>query len=294
MGNFTQHESLDLAGAVILRIHLDFGNHLDISRDCDTTAAMSTAFVRRTTKILILNPNSSASMTHGVEEAIRGINLPLSTEIYTYTAPPASPASINDGDDVQQSADVVLRNLQDTGILKEYDAVLVACYSVHPLVHLVQENWPHLAVTGIFEASIVTSLSLLPYQDNWGIVTTGKFWEKHLSDGVHHFVGSENSNTRFAGVETTGLNAGDFHGGVDPVVVRQKLCEATKRLLDRGVQAVVMGCAGMAGLEDIIRSVATEGRGEEAGKKLLVIDGVKAGVGLLEQMVRNKRMFQRS
>lgn len=318
MGNFTQHESLDLAGAVILRIHLDFGNHLDISRDYDTTATMSTAFVRRTTKILILNPNSSASMTHGVEEAIRGINLPLvcachltyvhgvyrvpksltvqnqSTEIYTYTAPPASPASINDGDDVQQSADVVLRNLQETGILKEYDAVLVACYSVHPLVHLIQENWPHLAVTGIFEASIVTSLSLLPYQDNWGIVTTGKFWEKHLSDGVHHFVGSENKNSRFAGVETTGLNAGDFHGGVDPVVVRQKLCEATKRLLDRGVQAVVMGCAGMAGLEDIIRSVATEGRGEEAGKKLLVIDGVKAGVGLLEQMVRNKRMFQRS
>ncbi|KAK4680515.1 Protein dcg1 [Podospora pseudoanserina] len=294
MGNFTQHESLDLAGAVILRIHLDFGNHLDISRDYDTTATMSTAFVRRTTKILILNPNSSASMTNGVEEAIRGINLPLSTEIYTYTAPPASPASINDGDDVQQSADVVLRNLQETGILKEYDAVLVACYSVHPLVHLIQENWPHLAVTGIFEASIVTSLSLLPYQDNWGIVTTGKFWEKHLSDGVHHFVGSENSNSRFAGVETTGLNAGDFHGGVDPIVVRQKLCEATKRLLDRGVQAVVMGCAGMAGLEDIIRSVATEGRGEEAGKKLLVIDGVKAGVGLLEQMVRNKRMFQRS
>ncbi|KAK4670671.1 Protein dcg1 [Podospora pseudopauciseta] len=294
MGNFTQHESLHLAGAVILRIHLDFGNHLDISRDYDTTATMSTAFVRRTTKILILNPNSSASMTNGVEEAIRGINLPLSTEIYTYTAPPASPASINDGDDVQQSADVVLRNLQETGILKEYDAVLVACYSVHPLVHFIQENWPHLAVTGIFEASIVTSLSLLPYQDNWGIVTTGKFWEKHLSDGVHHFVGSENSNSRFAGVETTGLNAGDFHGGVDPVVVRQKLCEATKRLLDRGVQAVVMGCAGMAGLEDIIRSVATEGRGEEAGKKLLVIDGVKAGVGLLEQMVRNKRMFQRS
>ncbi|KAK0672385.1 Asp/Glu/Hydantoin racemase-domain-containing protein [Cercophora samala] len=294
MGNSTQQQFLDLNGALVLRIHLDFSNNLDISTEHDTTVTMSTTFVRRTTRILVLNPNSSASMTHGVEVAIRGMNLPLSTEIYTYTAPPASPASINDGEDVQQSADVVMRNLQETGILGEYDAVLVACYSVHPLVHLIQENRPHLAVTGIFEASIVTSLSLLPYQDNWGIVTTGKFWEKHLSDGVHHFVGSENTNSRFAGVETTGLNAGDFHGGVDPAVVRQKLCEATKRLLDRGVQAVVMGCAGMAGLEDIIRSVATEERGEEAGRKLLVIDGVKAGVGLLEQMVRNKRMFQRS
>ncbi|KAK0708890.1 Asp/Glu/Hydantoin racemase-domain-containing protein, partial [Apiosordaria backusii] len=290
----TKQKSLDITRALILRIHLDFSNNFDLSTEHDTTAIMSTTFVRRTIKILVLNPNSSASMTHGVEEAIRGMTLPLSTEIYTYTAPPASPASINDGDDVQQSADVVLSNLKDTNIPTEYDAVLVACYSVHPLVHLIRENWPHLAVTGIFEASIVTSLSLLPYQENWGIVTTGKFWEKHLSDGVHKFVGSQDSNSRFAGVETTGLNAGDFHGGVDPAVVRQKLCEATRRLLDRGVQAVVMGCAGMAGLEDIIRSVATEERGAEAGRKLLVIDGVKAGVGLLEQMVRDKRMFQRS
>ncbi|KAK4200916.1 Asp/Glu/Hydantoin racemase-domain-containing protein, partial [Triangularia verruculosa] len=292
--NCTKQEPLVIDGALILQIHLDFSTTFDISTQDDTTAIMSTTFVRRTTKILVLNPNSSASMSHGVEEAIRGMNLPLSTEIYTYTAPPASPASINDGDDVQQSADVVLRNLQETNILTEYDAVLVACYSVHPLVHLIQENWPHVVVTGIFEASIVTSLSLLPYQENWGIVTTGKFWEKHLSDGVHTFVGSEHNNSRFAGVETTGLNAGDFHGGVDPDVVRQKLCEATKRLLDRGAQAVVMGCAGMAGLEDIIRSVATEERGAEAGRKLFVIDGVKAGMGLLEQMVRNKRMFQRS
>lgn len=38
---------------------------------------MTTNFVRRSTRILVLNPNSSASMTHGVEEAIRGMNLAL-------------------------------------------------------------------------------------------------------------------------------------------------------------------------------------------------------------------------
>jgi len=36
---------------------------------------MATTAVRRTTKILVLNPNSSKSMTHGLHEAIRGLEL---------------------------------------------------------------------------------------------------------------------------------------------------------------------------------------------------------------------------
>ena len=218
-----------------------------------------------------------------------------STEIYAYTAPSESPASINDGDDVDHSAEIVFKNLQETDILRDFDAVLVACFSVHPLVARIAQAYRHLVVTGIFEAGILASLSLLPHvSTTWGIVTTGKYWEKHLSDGVYTFLGDESTNKRFAGVETTGLNAGDFHGGVDPAVIREKLRQATKKLLDRGSGAVIMGCAGMAGLEDIIREVATEERGAQGGKNLLVIDGVKAGVGILEQGVRNKRLFQRT
>ena len=36
---------------------------------------MTTKFVRRSTRILVVNPNSSAGMTHGVEEAIRRMDL---------------------------------------------------------------------------------------------------------------------------------------------------------------------------------------------------------------------------
>ena len=198
---------------------------------------------------------------------------------------------------------MVYQNLSSTGILNQYDAVLVACFSVHPLVGRLQvaeglgplDNT--LAVTGIFEASILACLSLIPPHRQWGIVTTGKFWEDHLTQGVNDFLGAEPQayNTKFAGVETTGLNAGDFHGGVDPAVVREKLKNATQRLLAQGrVECVVMGCAGMAGLEEIIRSVAVEMYGLERGNSLLVIDGVRAGIGLLEQMVRNKRAFQRT
>lgn len=201
---------------------------------------------------------------------------------------------------------MVYKNLTSTGELQKYDGVLVACFSAHPLVHkLAHEQGSRglLAVTGIFEASILASLSLLttPLSSSatprtWGIVTTGKFWESHLAAGVSDLLGQDpnSRNVKFAGVESTGLDAGDFHGGMHPAIVRQKLKEATKRLLSTGaVDCVVMGCAGMAGLEETIRDAAIERYGKEAGNRLYIIDGVKAGIGLLEQMVRNKRMFQK-
>ncbi|TRX93482.1 hypothetical protein FHL15_005757 [Xylaria flabelliformis] len=242
------------------------------------------------TKILLLNPNSSSSMTDGMKTVINDVNLPHSTEVYTYTAPPDSPASINDGTDIKASTEAVL---EDFNTANEYDGIVVACFSVHPLVSELQSRGS-TAVTGIFEASVLAAISLLRPNQKWGIVTTGKFWESHLSDGVHAFLGAktDGENAKFAGVESTGLNASDFHHGVDPAVVRQKLKRATKRLLGAGdVTVVVMGCAGMAGLEEIIREAAGEEFGDEfAYGELHVIDGVRAGIMQVDHMIRNQRL----
>ncbi|KAI0857356.1 hydantoin racemase [Xylaria cubensis] len=248
------------------------------------------------TKILLLNPNSSSSMTDGMKTVINDVNLPHSTEVYTYTAPPDSPASINDGTDIKASTEAVLA---DFNAASQYDGIVVACFSVHPLVSELQSRSQSnsTAVTGIFEASVLAAISLLRPDQKWGIVTTGKFWESHLSDGVHVFLGAniDGGNAKFAGVESTGLNASDFHHGVDPAVVRQKLKTATKRLLGAGdVTVVVMGCAGMAGLEEIIREAASEEFGEEfAYEKLHVIDGVRAGIMQVDHMIRNQRLRPR-
>ena len=205
------------------------------------------------------------------------------------------------------SSEVVSRDLAASGTLQQYDAVLVACFSVHPLVdRLAQLDGARgkLVVTGIFEAALLSSLALLTMPPaktepprKWGIVTTGKFWEAHLTEGVNSFLGTDpkSINNKFAGVESTGLDAGDFHGGVDPAVIRKKLGEATKRLLSKGaVECVVMGCAGMAGLDEIIRSAAIEQYGAEKGNHVFIVDGVRAGVGLLQQTVRNKELFQKT
>lgn len=215
-----------------------------------------------------------------------------------YTAPSSSPASIDNGEDIQESTQVVWDHITaktDTPLLNEYDGVLIACYSVHNLVPIIAEHYPHLAVTGIFEASIVTSLSLIRQTGKWGIVTTGKFWEDHLIAGIKEFLGQQicETNSKFCGVFSTGLTAGDFHGtDITPKMIQTKLAEAAKRLLRTGqVECVVMGCAGMAGLEETIRSAIRDEYPAELADKVHIIDGVKAGIGILEQMVKNKRMF---
>ncbi|KAI0134037.1 Asp/Glu/hydantoin racemase [Xylariales sp. AK1849] len=251
----------------------------------------------RSTKILVLNPNSSQSMTARMMDVIHTVDLPQSTAIYAYTAPDDSPVSINDGTDIQNSTDAVLKHSLEL----PYDGILVACFSVHPLVTELQMNkkpFQARAVTGIFEASILTALSLLGPKQKWGIVTTGKFWEKHLSEGVKSFLGTKNlgketdEDSKFAGVESTGLNASELHDGVDPEVVKKKLEDATKRLLGKGgVSCIVMGCAGMTGLEAIIRGIAAEVYSTDFAYKILhVVDGVRAGIMQVDQMIKHQRL----
>ncbi|KAI1269977.1 Asp/Glu/hydantoin racemase [Xylariaceae sp. FL1019] len=259
----------------------------------------------QTTRILVINPNSSQSMTDGLQPAIDALDLPSSTEIYTYTGPASSPPSINDQGDIDQSTEAVLSSLKDEESWSiSFDAVLIACFSVHPLVSRIQKLANNaininLAVTGIFEASILTALSLVQNEgQQWGIVTTGKFWEDHLKHGAKAFLGAgnEDQNRKFAGVQSTGLNASDFHHGVDPAVVRQKLVEATQRLLASDnsvprVYVVIMGCAGMAGLESIIREAAEAMYGHtHAYGQLHVVDGVRAGILQLDHTIKNMRL----
>jgi len=248
-------------------------------------------------KLLVINPNCSQSMTDSLDQLIKDLDqeITTSTQIQTYTAP-SGPPSINNEDDALESAKIVLKDLEAN--LSDYDAYLVACYSVHPLVGMLRDKIsPQIHVTGIFEASISMSLSLLPLKYNipsnhqwqkFGIVSTGTYWEKALSDGVKNFLDLQDlkSSGRFKGVETTGLNAIELHTAL-PEVVRRKMMEATKRLVkDRDVKIVCLGCAGMAGLDGIVEEALVEELGEEDAKHVYVLDGVKAGIGALESLLR--------
>lgn len=112
----------------------------------------------------------------------------------------------------------------------------------------------------------------------FGIVSTGDVWKGILEDAVREDVlGRERAGCWFKGVETCGVDAGGLHGGGE---VEGRVRDATARLVGDGgeVRVVVLGCAGMVGMEGWVRGVAGEG--------VKVVDGVRAGVGLLQGLVR--------
>lgn len=250
-----------------------------------------------------LNSNSSSSnsanpltVAHQIAYQADSIE---SVSISTYTAPEPSPASIDNDEDIKASVEAVSNDPEFNP--EGYDAVLVACFSVHPLVKQLAHSLKPTPVIGIFEASILTSLSLVPLverekeQQQWGIVTTGAFWEAHLSNGVAAFLGQPLSQSvsdhRFARVYSTGLNAGDFHT-ISQDQINVRLRKATKRLLSSGnVTCVVMGCGGMGGLQDMIRDIIVQEYGRDKAKDVSIVDGVQAGVLQLQQTVLSRRVF---
>lgn len=139
-------------------------------------------------------------------------------------------------------------------------------------------------VVGIFEASIATCLQSLNVDQKFGIVSTGSQWEQILGEAVADLLGST-ASTRYAGTETTGLNADELHRTAkDEVDKRMK--DATKRLLAKDVEAICLGCAGMAGMDTIVREACIEQLGEIGGKRIRIVDGVVAGAIYLDGALR--------
>jgi len=125
---------------------------------------------------------------------------------------------------------------------------------------------------------VAHALQILPQEKKFGIVTTGKVWEGLLTDGVHRFLGG---GERFAGVQSTGLTAGELHS-VPEQELKQRMEHATEKLLEnRDVGVVCLGCAGLVGLEGVVRGVA-----DRLGVEIKVVDGVVAGVVAAGGLIR--------
>lgn len=208
------------------------------------------------------------------------------------TGPPEAPEAINDEDQAKQSAEaclpVLLERMKSP---KPPSAVLVACYSEHPLVSMLKEKVadPTFVALGIFEASIDAAVEVIKPGEKFGIITTGKAWEPLLTDGALKILGEKEDDDVepdcFAGVIGTGLSVLELYREEDKDVTRL-MAEAAKELVAKGATAICLGCAGMSGLEQTVQNTVTE---EGKSPKAKVIDGVRAGIqALRDQMVKVK------
>ncbi|KAI9835983.1 MAG: hypothetical protein M1837_003550 [Sclerophora amabilis] len=229
--------------------------------------------------LLIVNPNTTESITASLRAPIESLG--YRDAKFTFFTAPSGPSSIDSGADASASAEHCLPHLLP--LLSAHSGVLVACYSAHPLVIQLKEH-TDIPIVSILEASVLAALPLLStsHKDpsaptsRFGIVSTGKIWAGLLPQAVEEFLGGPSA--RFAGVETTGMSAAELHR-LSKTDVETRMVKATQKLMQRGgVDVVLLGCAGMVGLEETVR--------EAAGEGIFVVDGVKAGVGTLVGLVK--------
>jgi len=225
--------------------------------------------------ILVINPNSSQVITDGLERNLAPC-IPPGTHVTYFTGPSDAPPSIDDEETSQQSAKACLRVLEDASFMK-FDGFLICCFSDHPLTYSLRKlhNKP---VINIFHASLVQGLLL---GSHLGIITTGPDWIVPLTKGTIEFLGG---NAKFMGVEATGLGVvelkTDGEGHVEEQIRHSAVAIATK-----GADVIVLGCAGMAGMERLVKSAV-----QSAGlPPVEVVDGAKAGIEVLSGLTRKTK-----
>ena len=129
-------------------------------------------------RLLYINPNSSLSFTKETVDYLSS-RLPTAVRLDFYTAPKGGPPSIDGPCDSVLSAALVLKDLQLDSLEASsaahqlsvtYSAVIVSCFSTHPLIGALQERLGASPVIGILESAVHFALLL---GATFGIATTG-------------------------------------------------------------------------------------------------------------------------
>src|SRR5881227_790996 len=182
--------------------------------------------------ILVINPNSTESMTRVIDEACEPLRIPGGPAIETATLKEGPP-----GIETQQQVDGLIAPLLSFVRKNEprYDAFVIACYS-DPGLHSVREVTKK-PVLGIAECGILTALTL---GHRFGVIAIlQKSIPRHL-----RYVGALGVTDRFAGELPVGIPVVELS---DEKKTFGRMVEVGKELRQQhGADVVVMGCAGMA------------------------------------------------
>jgi allantoin racemase len=217
------------------------------------------------TRLLVVNPNTSREMTHTIAGSAQAAGNAIGVEVDTI-CPEHGPPSIEGRFDEIISAYWTLDTV--IPLIERYDGVVVACYGPHPAIDGIREA-TSLPTLGIMEASI---LYALPLCARFSIVTTSPRWQPLLEEGVA-LLGVQ---SRCASVRSSGLAVLDLDRLPQTEVCARLAAEATTAVEVDGAEMILLGCAGMAGLQE---SVA-------AATGVPVVDAVWAGVVLTGALAR--------
>ena len=187
-------------------------------------------------KLLVINPNSSTSITAALQTTISPYSTPDTSIVYFN--PSAGPPGIKDEVTARESTDACWQELFGSDRpesipipIERFDGILVCCFSEHPLIEkLSRKMGETTTVTGMFHAAV--SQALLVPSAPFGIVASGHGDKPNLVRAVANFLGTDTSK-RSVGPCTTGLEVVELQEG-DQVKVEAGMKAATKTLVGRG------------------------------------------------------------
>jgi allantoin racemase len=187
-------------------------------------------------RILLINPNSTAAMTDGIEKAARAAALPT-TEVHAVNPEGVPPA-------VESYADEALC-IPATLALAEaeadrWDAIIIACHS-DPGIDAVRERVRNLVI-GIGEASYAAALAA---GRRFSLITLTARFVPRKREQIRRL----GLLDRCASIRTLGAGVVEGFEGKDRLRDRY-LAEAAAAVREDGADAVVLGCSGMVGIAE--------------------------------------------
>ncbi len=212
-------------------------------------------------RILVLNPNTTASMTDKIGAAARRIASPGTTIIAAN--PTSGPASIEGYYDEALSLAGLLQVIRDT---PDVDAVVIACFDDTGLD--AARCLTDKPVIGIGEAAYHMASMIA---NKFSVVTTLARSVPALEHNLHRYglwarcARVRSSEVAVLELEEPGSNAS--------ARISQEIARA---MVEDRAEAIVLGCAGMTDLTE--RLTAEHG--------IPVLDGVSCAVTLCESLVR--------
>jgi allantoin racemase len=183
-------------------------------------------------RILVVNPNTSASMTDRLRRELEGVK-DRATEL-TVTNPAEGPAAIESAADEAQAIPPMLALIREAA--PRHDAVVIACFSDPGLEEA--RTLVSIPVVGIEESSLHLAAQL----GRFTILTSRCARVPAKVEHVEHL----GLSSRLASVRP--LEMGVLEMDADPDQARARILQVgAEAFREDGAEVIVLGCAGLAG-----------------------------------------------
>ncbi len=210
-------------------------------------------------RLLVVNPNTTASMTAAIGATARAASGP-ETEIVARN-PLHGPAAIEGPDDRASCLEPLLAEIV-RGEREGCEATVIACFDDPGVAEA--RSVVRGPVLGVAEAAMRAASLVAP---RWGIVTT----LQASVPTIEELVASYDQEHNCVGVLAAGVPVLALEH--PSAATRDRVLDAARALVsESGAQAILLGCAGMATLQIAIENEV----------RVPVIDGVAAAVRILE------------